>query len=122
MLTRRQISKITKSLTNGTGTDIKISRTQITRSVKHGGNLLASLASLGAKLLPYAMRGVSRVAPALDNGAASALGEIGLTKLFGKGIPSVSIPRKYIPMLPPFAREFTKSQIDRIHLSFQHTS
>ena len=31
MLTRRQITKIEKSLANGTGSDIKISRTQIRR-------------------------------------------------------------------------------------------
>ena len=86
MLTRRQIAKVKKSLAAGTGTDIKISRAQIRRSVKHGGNLFTSLASLGAKLLPFAMRGVSKVAPALANGAASALGEIGLKKLFGRGI------------------------------------
>ena len=86
MLTRRQIAKVKKSLAAGTGTDIKISRTQITRSVRHGGNLFTSLASLGAKLLPFAMRGVSKVAPALATGAASALGEIGLKKLFGRGI------------------------------------
>ena len=112
MLTRRQIAKIKKSLANGTGSDIKINRTQIRRSVRHGGNLFTSLASLGAKLLLYAMRGVFKVAPALATGAASALGEIGLKKLFGKGI---SIPREYFLMLPPFAREFTKSQIDRIN-------
>ena len=52
MLTRREITKIEKSLTNGTGSDIKISRIQIRRSVKHGGNLFTSLASLGAPLLP----------------------------------------------------------------------
>ena len=33
MLTRRQITKIKKSLSNGTGSDIKISKTQIRRSV-----------------------------------------------------------------------------------------
>ena len=75
MLTRRQITKIKKSLANGTGSDIKISKTQIRRSVKHGGNLFTSLASLGAKLLPFAIRGASKVAPALAIGAASALGE-----------------------------------------------
>ena len=42
MLTKRQISKIKKSLANGTGSDIKISKTQIRRSVKHGGNLFTS--------------------------------------------------------------------------------
>ena len=84
MLTRRQIAKIEKSLANATGSDINISRTQIRRLVKHGGNLFSSLASLGAKLLPYAMRGVSKVAPALATGAASALGEIGLKNYLEK--------------------------------------
>ena len=65
MLTSRQITKIEKSLALGKGADIKISRTQIGRSVKQGGNLFTSLASLGARLLPLAMRGVSKVAPAL---------------------------------------------------------
>ena len=115
MLTRRQIARIKKSLANGTGTDIKISKTQISRSVKHGGNLFTSLASLGARFLPYAIKGVSKVAPALATGAASALGEIGLKKLFGKGVPSVTIPKRFLPMLPPFAREFTKAQIDQIN-------
>ena len=80
MLTQRQINKIEKSMENGTGSDIKISRTQIRRSVKHGGNLFTSLTSLGTKLLPFAMRGVSKVAPALATGAASALGETGFKK------------------------------------------
>ena len=77
MLTRRQITKTEKSLANGTGSDIKISRTQIRRSVKHGGDLFSSLASPGAKLLPFEMRGVSKVAPTLATGAESALAEIG---------------------------------------------
>ena len=81
MLTRRQITKIKKSLANGTGSDIKISKTQIRRSVKHGGNLFTSLASLGARFLPYAIKGISKVAPALATGAASALGDIGIKKL-----------------------------------------
>ena len=38
ILTQRQISKIKKSLRDGTGSDIKISKTQISRSVKYGGN------------------------------------------------------------------------------------
>ena len=37
MLTKRQITKIKKSIENGTGTDIKISQTQIRNSVKGGG-------------------------------------------------------------------------------------
>ena len=55
---------------------------------------------------------------ALATGAASALGEIGLKKLFGKGGTkggSITIPRKFILMLPPFAKEFTKAQRDQIN-------
>ena len=116
MLTKRQISKIKKSISNGTGSDIKISKTQIRRSVKHGGNLFSSLASIGAKVLPYAIKGITKVAPALATGAASALGEIGLNKIFGKGI---TIPKKFFPMLPAIRGELTKSQIDLINKMFQ---
>ena len=116
MLTQRQRTKIKKSLANGTGSDLKISKTQITRSVKHGGNLFTSLARIGSKLLPLAVKGVSKVAPALATGAANALGEIGLKKLFGRGI---SIPKKFFPFLPPFAGEFTQAQIDQINKVFK---
>ena len=116
MLTQRQLAKIKKSLANGTGSDLKISKTQITRSVKQGGNLFTSLARLGAKLLPLAIKGVSKVAPALATGAANALGEIGLKKMIGQGIP---IPKKFFPFLPPIANEFTQAQIDQINKIFK---
>ena len=116
MLTKRQISKIKKSIANGTGSDIKISKTQIRRSVKHGGNLFSSLASLGAKVLPYAIKGISKAVPALATGAATALGELGINKIFGKGI---TIPPEFFPMLPPLLREFTKSQINQINKAYQ---
>ena len=116
MLTQRQIVKIQKSLANGTGSDIKISKTQITRSVKRGGNLFTSLIRLGSKLLPYAIKGVSKVAPEIAKGAATALGDIGIKKLFGKGI---SIPKRFFPFLPPIANEFTKAQIDQINKIFK---
>ena len=116
MLTRRQISKIKKSVSNGTGSDIKISKTQIRRSVKHGGNLFSSLASIGAKVLPYAIKGISKAVPALATGAATALGELGINKIFGKGI---TIPPEFFPMLPPIVREFTKSQINQINKAYQ---
>ena len=116
MLTQRQIARIKKSLANGTGSVIKISETQIRSLVKHGGNLFSSLLSLGSKLLPYAMKGVTKIAPAIATGAATALGDLGIKKLFGKGI---TIPRKFIPMLPPFANEFTTAQIDQINKVFK---
>ena len=116
MLTQRQLAKIKKSLANGTGTDLGISQTQIRSLVKHGGNLFTSLIRLGSKRLPFAIKGVSKVAPEIAKGAATALGEIGLKKLFGKGI---TIPKKFFPFLPPFANEFTKSQIDKINKVFK---
>ena len=97
MLTKTQIVEIKKSLANGTGTDIKISNTQIRKVAKHGGNLFSSLASLGARVLPYAVKGLSKAVPALATGAVSALGSLGTDKIFGKGI---HIPKKYFPMLP----------------------
>ena len=116
MLTKRQIVKIQKSLSNGTGTNIKISKTQISKLVKHGGNLFTSLASLGAKVLPYAVRGISKAVPALATGAVSALGSLGIDKIFGKGI---SIPKKYFPMLPYIENALTNSQIDQINKVFK---
>ena len=116
MLTQRQIEKIKKSLANGKGSDIKISKTQITHSVKHGGNLFSSLISLGSKLVPFALKGVSKIAPEIAKGAATALGDIGIKKLFGKGIV---IPKKFFPFLPPFANEFTQAQINHINKVLQ---
>ena len=116
MLTQRQIDKIKKSIANGTGSDIKISKTQIRKSVKHGGNLFSSLASLGARVLPYAIKGISKAVPALATGAATALGELEINKILGKGI---TIPKKFIPMLPPYRNEFTMAQRDQINKAYQ---
>ena len=116
MLTQRQIARIKKSLANGTGSVIKISETQIRSLVKHGGNLFSSLIKLGSKLLPYAIKGVSKVASAIATGAATALGDLGIKKLFGKGI---TIPKRFFPMLPPYANLFTNSQIDQINKIFK---
>ena len=112
MLTKTQIGKIRKSLANGTRTDIKISKTQIRKVAKHGGNLFSSLASLEARVLPYAVKGLSKAVPALATGAVSALGSLGIDKIFGKGI---DIPKQFFPMLPDIVNELTKSQIDQIN-------
>ena len=50
MLTKTQLNRIQKSLADGTGADIKISKTQIRKVAKQGGNLFSSLASLGARV------------------------------------------------------------------------
>ena len=112
MLTKTQLGKIQKSLANVTGVDIKISKTQIRKVAKHGGNLFSSLASLGARVLPFAVKGLSKAVPALATGAVSALGSLGIDKIFGKGI---NIPKKFFPMLPYIVNELTSSQIDQIN-------
>ena len=52
----------------------------------------------------------------MATGAATALGELGINKIFGKGI---TIPPAFFPMLPPLVREFTKSQINQINKAYQ---
>ena len=81
--------------------------------------MFSSLASLGAKVLPFAIKGVSKLAPALATGAATALGDIGIKKLFGGQLPFITIPKKFIKMLAPFKKEFTKSQRDSINKAYQ---
>ena len=119
MLTTTQLKRIKKSLENGTGADIKISKTQIRKVAKHGGNLFSSLASLGAKVLPFAVKGLSKAVPALATGAISALGSLGLNKLFGSGM---HIPNEFFPMLPQVASIFTPKQVDMINKAFSNGS
>ena len=115
MLTKTQLKRIQKSLNNGTGADIKISKTQIRKVAKQGGNLFSSLASLGARV-PYAVKGLSKAVPALATGAVSALGSLGIDKIFGKGM---QIPNKFYPMLPNIVNELTQSQINEINRVIQ---
>ena len=116
MLKKSQISKIRKSLANRTGVDLKISKSQIRKIAKHGGNLFTSLTSLGAKVLPYAVTGLSKAVPALETGAVSALGSLGIDEIFGKGM---HIPKKFYPVLPMIVNELTQSQIDQINKTMQ---
>ena len=119
MLTKTQLKKIQKSLNNGTGADVKISKTQIRKVAKHGGNLFSSLASLGARVLPYAVKGLTKAVPALATGAVSALGSLGIDKIFGSGM---HIPNEFFPMLSQVASIFTPKQIDMINKAFQNGS
>ena len=117
MLTKTQLKRIQKSLNNGTGSDIKISKTQIRKVAKQGGNLFSTLASLGAKVLPFAVKGLTKAVPALATGAVSALGSLGIDKIFGKGM---HIPNEFFPMLPRVASIFTPKEIDMINKAFQN--
>ena len=69
--------------------------------MKHGGSLFSSLASLGAKVLPYAIKGISKAVPALATGAATALGELGINKIFGRGGTPQTPPAKKWNHNPP---------------------
>ena len=84
-LSPRQIAKLEKAKRNNTGAEISFSKSSIRKSVKQGGSLWTSLISLGAKALPFATKGVAKVAPHLATGALSALGSLGIDKIFGKG-------------------------------------
>ena len=81
-----------------------------------GANLFTSLMSLGARVLPYKMKGISKVAPALATGAASARGDIGIKKLFGKGI---LIPPRFYPIMPTLVRDLTRSQVNNITKAYK---
>ena len=116
-LTKTQLKRIQKSLNNGTGADIKISKTEIRKVAKQGGSLFSTLASLGARVLPYAVKGLTKAVPALATGAVSALGSLGVDKIFGKGM---HIPNQFFPMLPSIAGVFTPKQIEKINKAFQN--
>ena len=85
MLTKSQINKLKKGMSQGTGSDIKISKTQIRKAVKQGGRLWGSIISSGSKLLRMAMPIVKKAAAPLVTGALSGLANLGVDKIFGKG-------------------------------------
>ena len=84
-LSPRQIAKLQKAKKNNTGAEISFSKSSIRKSVKQGGSLWTSLISLGTKALPLVTKGVAKVAPHLATGALSALGSLGIDKIFGEG-------------------------------------
>ena len=94
------------------GSDIKISKTQIRKAVKQGGSLWSSLISLGTRALPYTTSTISKVVPALATGALSALGNLGIDKIFGKGIKQTGflIPPNKIEQLIKYKHLLTAGQ------------
>ena len=78
MLTKTQIKRIQKAMKMNKGVEIKISKTQIRKVIKHGGALWSSLAGLA---LPLA----KKIAGPLASGALSGLASVGVNKLFGSG-------------------------------------
>ena len=68
------------------GSDIKISKTQIRKAIKHGGSLWGSLVTLGSKLLPMVMPLAKKAIAPIATGALSGLASLGVDKIFGKGV------------------------------------
>ena len=85
MLTKTPINKLRKAMSQGIGSDIKISKTQIRKAVKQGGSLWGSSISLGRKLLPMAMPLAKEAIAPLATGALSGLASLGVDKIFRKG-------------------------------------
>ena len=97
MLSPRQIAKLQKAKRNNSGVEISFSKSSIRKSVKQGGSLWTSLISLGAKALPFVTKGVSKVAPHLATGAFSALGSLGIDKIFGSGMQGGTAQATLLP-------------------------
>ena len=120
MLTKTQLNKIQKAASNRTGVDLKISKTQIRKAVKQGGSLFSSLAMLGAKALPFVAKATSKAIPALATGAVSALGSLGIDKIFGKGMTGgFLIPQNKIEQLIQHKNLLTKAQKEQILAAVQ---
>ena len=93
MLSPRQIAKLQKAKRNNAGAEISFSKSSIKKSVKQGGSLWTSL----LKLTPFLTKGVSKVAPHLATGAVSALGSLGIDKIFGKGMQGGAAQATLLP-------------------------
>ena len=79
MLTKTQIKRIEKSKKMNKGVNINISKYQINKIFKEGGNLWSS----ASKLLPMALPLAKKAAAPLLTGALSGLASLGIDKLFG---------------------------------------
>ena len=121
MLTRTQLKRVQKAMNNGTGVDLKISKTQIRHLIQEGGSLWGSLLTLGAKALPYATAAASKALPALATGALSGLASLGVDKIFGNGQSGgFLIPQNKIDQLIKHKDLLTKKQKEQI-VSALHT-
>ena len=115
MLTKSQINRLRKSMENGTGSDIKISKTQIRKAVKMGGSLWSSLFSLGARALPAVTSLASKAAGPLATGALSGLASLGVDKIFGKGqVGGFLIPQNKVGQLIKYKDWLTNEQKKQI--------
>ena len=118
-LSPRQIAKLQKAKKNNTGAEISFSKSAIRKSVKQGGSLWTSL----LKLTPFLTKGVSKVAPHLATGALSALGSLGIDKIFGKGMQGGAIlPDAIVKMLQRGIEVPVKFLVNLINLKEMFTN
>ena len=107
-------------MSQGAGSDIEISKTQIRKAVRQGGSLWGSLISLGSKLLPMARPIVKKDAAPLVTGALSGLASLGVDKIFGKGQRGgFLIPMDKIAQLVAYKHLLTTGQKKDILKSLQ---
>ena len=115
LLTERQINKIKKHISKGVGMELRLSKAQISKNLQSGGSVLSSLLQLGTKMLPYATKAISKVAPALATGAAQALGSLGIDKIFG----GFMIPQNKIDKLIKYKNLLSQKQKEDLMKALQ---
>ena len=112
MLTKTQIKKIEKSKANGTGTDIRISVSQIRK--QDGGSLFSSLMPILTKtVLPLATKAIGPLA----SGALSGLSSFGVNKILGSGL--FSVPQNKVDNLIQYKDYLTEAQKRQIMTALQ---
>ena len=115
LLTERQINKLKKHISKGVGMELRLSKAQISKNLQSGGSVLSSLLQLGTKMLPYATKAISKVAPALATGAAQALGSLGIDKIFG----GFMIPQNKIDKLIKYKNLLSQKQKEDLMKALQ---
>ena len=110
MLTKTQINRIKKAMNMNKGVEIKISKTQIRKVVKHGGSLWSSLAGLASKALPMVIPLAKKAAAPLASGALSGLASVGVNKLFGSKGSGFLIPDSKVNQLIQYKNLLTEKQ------------
>ena len=107
-------------MSQGTGSDIKKSKTQIRKAVKHGGSLFGSLMNLESKLFPMAMPLAKKAVAPLVTGALSGLASLGVDKIFGKSQQGgFLIPQDKIAQLMAYRHLLTTGQKKNVLNSLQ---
>ena len=110
LLTKTQINRIKKAMNMNKGVEIKISKTQIRKVVKHGSGLWSSLAGLASKALPMVIPLAKKAAAPLASGALSGLASVGVNKLFGSKGGGFLIPDSKVNQLIQYKDLLTAKQ------------